>query len=107
MPSSSDIWTREPSLRRRAAVVLDTLAISDAGEDLHLFTGPICRNKEGDRLADNLLRAMAEQAFGSTIPGGDDAVEIDADGFTDQGSGWNNLSGLPKSPATLPNMRTP
>jgi hypothetical protein len=40
------------------------------------FVQSICWNKERDRLADNLIRCIAEDALGPPIPSGDDAINV-------------------------------
>ena len=63
----------------RRLVRLRVLAASDAAQDLDFFALVIWWNEDGHRLADDLLRAVTQHFVETTIAGGDDAVEINAD----------------------------
>src|SRR5262249_29618516 len=59
--------------------VLDAFTPSDATEDFSLLILMIRRDEDGDRLADDLFRHVAEDPFGAFVPALDDAVEVLAD----------------------------
>ncbi len=56
--------------------VLDALAVPHAIQDLLFLLDPLRRQQQRDRLADDLLRPVAEEAFCPRVPGLDDAVEV-------------------------------
>ena len=49
----------------------DGFAAADARENLRLFILSLAGNQDRDRLADRLLRRVAEQPFGALVPAGD------------------------------------
>ena len=59
--------------------VLHDLAGCDAGENLVLRREQVGRNNQTYRLADDLVRGIPVQSLRRWIPGGDDAVAIEAD----------------------------
>src|SRR4030095_10843582 len=59
--------------------MMDPLAAAYALQDGALFIDAIRRHENLDRLADDLLRSVAEDALRAGVPGADDAVQIFAD----------------------------
>ena len=59
--------------------MVDAFAAPDAGHDAVLFGEPVFRDDESDVAADRFLRRIAEDALGSGVPTGDDAIEVFAD----------------------------
>src|SRR5690606_36529349 len=69
--------------------VVDALPATYLGEDARLLRLAVRRQQDGDRPADHLVGAIAEQALGALVPTHDDAVEILADDGVV--GGFNNL----------------
>src|SRR5579883_393423 len=70
--------------------MLDPVAAADARKNAGLFALAIGGNEHSHRFSYRLLPAVAEQPFGTIVPGPDDAVEVFADdcvlgGFDDRG----------------------
>ena len=70
--------------------MIDPLATADTRQDAWLFVVAFLRDQGENRLADDLIRRIAEQALGALVPAHDGAVEVLADdrvvgGFDDGG----------------------
>ena len=59
--------------------MVDAITAADAGENSGFLVEPIRRDQDVDRLSNDLLSFVSEQALGAAIPAPDYAVEILAD----------------------------
>ena len=56
--------------------MLHALAVEQSLQDLFFLANPLRRQQQRDRLADDLLRPVTQQALCPGVPGLDDAVEV-------------------------------
>src|SRR4029078_8093735 len=57
-------------------IIINPLTASDALKYNRLLTVAVCRDQDSDRLPDNLFRRIAEESLGSSVPGHNDAVQV-------------------------------
>lgn len=57
-------------------VMIDTLAPADTFEDHRLFVMSVRRNEHGYRPSDGLLRGVAKEELGATVPSHNHAIEV-------------------------------